>query len=190
MAESSPAAQAPLRTSVLASPAMGIQDTLGKLLRAVAGDITAMGQLAEEASGGHVANFFKTQDEVLKEHLDVDTRDGFLLLAKQVACNSTSILVVLEILNRMVADKEAAEALEKLWEGRKEPRPSSATSSSAPPASRAPTRPRPRPSSASTWTPSAAPTRPRSSTSASAPSSWKRSSRPACCRSTSSGWRT
>lgn len=123
MAESSPAAQAPLRTSVLASPAMGIQDTLGKLLRAATGDITAMGQLADEASGGHVANFFKTRDEVLKEYLDADTRDGFLLLAKQVDFLSTSIVVVLEILNRMVADKEAVEALEKLWEGRKEPRP-------------------------------------------------------------------
>ena len=43
--------QAQRGASVLASPAMGIQDTLGKLLRAATGDITAMGQLADLKDG-------------------------------------------------------------------------------------------------------------------------------------------
>jgi hypothetical protein len=102
---------------------MGIQATVGKIIRAAKGDITAMAQLADEASGGHVAGFFKTQDEVLKAHVDAETRDSFLLLAKQVDFLSTSIVVVLEILERVVADQEAIAAMDERWESRASPRP-------------------------------------------------------------------
>lgn len=93
-----------------------ISGTIGKLIRAAKGDPTAMAQLADAASGRHMERFFKTQDEVLKGEIDAMTRDGFLEIAKQVDFLSTSFIVVLEILDRLVADKERAVALEKAWD--------------------------------------------------------------------------
>lgn len=94
-----------------------LKSELGKLLRAASGDPSAMAQLADAASGRNMERFFTTQDEVLEGEIDKMTRDGFLEVAKQVDFLSTSVIMVLEILERLISDTEAAAALEELWSG-------------------------------------------------------------------------
>ncbi len=87
-----------------------------KLLKACKGDPVAMGQLADASSGGHMAEFCRTQDELLNEEIDRDVRDGYLGVAKQVQFLSTAMIMVLEIAELLVKDNEAAEALSQRWQ--------------------------------------------------------------------------
>lgn len=94
-----------------------------KLIRATKGDMMAIAELADQASGGHVAEFFKSSEEKLKEGLETDTRDAVLEMMKQSAYNSTIIRVVVEILAEMIGDEQATQRIGDKWATSAEPRP-------------------------------------------------------------------
>lgn len=86
-----------------------------KLLRATKGDMVAIAELADQANGGHIAEFLKSSDEKLKAGIEADTRDAVLEMAKQVAYNATQLRVVIEILSELVGDARASQRLDEKW---------------------------------------------------------------------------
>lgn len=83
----------------------------------------AIAELADQASGGHIAEFFKSSEEKLKAATDADTRDAVLEMAKQVAYNATQLRVVIEILAEMIGNEQANKRIDETWQATNEPRP-------------------------------------------------------------------
>lgn len=83
----------------------------------------AIAELADQASGGHIAEFFKSSEEKLKVATDADTRDAVLEMAKQVSYNATQLRVVVEILAELIRDEQATRRIDEQWEASSEPRP-------------------------------------------------------------------
>ncbi|MBZ5709629.1 hypothetical protein [Nannocystis pusilla] len=94
-----------------------------KLLRATRGDMQAIAELADQASGGHIAEFFKSSEEKLKSVTDADTRDAVLEMAKQVAYNATQLRVVVEILAELNGSQQAMTRIDEKWASSSDPRP-------------------------------------------------------------------
>lgn len=94
-----------------------------KLLKATQGDLSAIAELADQANGGHVAEFFKSSEEKLKAGVDADTRDAVLEMAKLVAYNATQLRVAIEIIAELVRDKQISNLIESKWTGNSEPQP-------------------------------------------------------------------
>lgn len=94
-----------------------------KILGAYKGDILTIAELADQASGGHVADAFKTSEEKLKSALDADTRDAVLELMKLSAYNFSAIRVVFEILDELLRDEQAMRRIDEKWSASTEPRP-------------------------------------------------------------------
>jgi len=85
------------------------------LLAATSGDMEAIGELADQASGGHLAEFFRTSQEKLDSGIAEDTRDAVLEMAKQVAYNGTQLRIVIELVAALVDKADACAEIDRRW---------------------------------------------------------------------------
>lgn len=95
--------------------------TLRKLMQftGTAGAVTAL-ELADAASGGHIADFLRAEQEKFDDALDADTRDAALQALDLARLNHVRIRLVLDLLGKLVDDQDR---IAHAWAGRPEPAP-------------------------------------------------------------------
>ena len=85
------------------------------LLAAINGDLMAIGEIADQASGGHLTEFLQTSQEKLDSGLAEDTRDAVLEMAKLVAYNGTQLRIVIELVAALVDKADACAEIDRRW---------------------------------------------------------------------------
>lgn len=92
-----------------------LPELLKTLLGAAGGDLVAIGEIADQASGGHLAEFLQTSQEKLDSGLAEDTRDAVLEMAKLVAYNGTQLRIVIELVAALVEKTDACAEIDRRW---------------------------------------------------------------------------